>query len=334
MPAGTTAVTGSIATDHLTRFPGRFAEQLLADQLEHVSLSFLVDDLVIHRGGVGANIAFGMGVLGRRPLLVGAAGQDFADYRRWLEDHGVNCRGVLTDTTAQTARFTCTTDADQCQIASFYPGAMSMAKTLSLAPLIAESDVQLVLIGANDPEAMTAHTAEARHLAIPFAADPSQQLPRLDGEQCRFLIDGAKYLFTNEYEWALLQRRTGWTPTEIADRVPTRITTLSEKGVLIVRHDGAELHVAAVPARSVVDPTGVGDGFRAGFLAGMDGGLHMERAAQLGALVATLVLETEGTQAWSIDVGSAVARLRDAYGDVAAMEINGVLRSSAEDSAL
>ena len=185
MRTGTVAVTGSIATDHLMHFPGRFTEHLVDGHLDRVSLSFLVDDLVVHRGGVGANIAFGMGVLGRRPVLVGAAGADFDGYRAWLESHGVNCAGVLISASAHTARFTCTTDDDQCQIASFYAGAMSEARAIALAPVVAAHGIELILVGANDPAAMVAHTEEARQLGVPFAADPSQQLPRLDAGQCR-----------------------------------------------------------------------------------------------------------------------------------------------------
>ncbi|MDT7683954.1 MAG: adenosine kinase, partial [Pseudonocardiales bacterium] len=328
MPVGTTAITGSIATDHLMHFPGRFAEQLLAEQLDRVSLSFLVDDLVIRRGGVGANIAFGMGVLGQRPVLVGAVGADFAEYRDWLERHGVDCAGVFTVSTAHTPRFTCTTDDDQCQIASFYPGAMSHAREISLEPLVASHRITLVLVGANDPDAMVAHTREARELGIPFAADPSQQLPRLDAEQCRTLVDGAKYLFTNEYEWELLIRRTGWSEAELTDRVGLRITTLSDKGSLLVGRDGTDLHINVVPTHDIADPTGGGDAFRAGFLAGLDGGLNVERAAQLGSLLATLVLETTGTQEWAIDAAQETERLSVAYGPDAAAEIGPVLRAA------
>jgi adenosine kinase len=326
MPIGTTAITGSIANDHLMHFPGRFSEQLMAEHLDRVSLSFLVDDLVVHRGGVGANIAFGMGVLGQRPLLIGAAGPDFAEYRDWLERHGVSCAGVLR-TAAHTPRFTCTTDDDQNQIASFYPGAMSEARKIKLAPLIERHGTELVLVGANDPDAMIAHTDEARTLGVAFAADPSQQLARLDGEQARRLVDGAKYLFTNEYEWELLTHKTGWSESQISARVELRVTTLSDKGAIIVGRDGTEIHVDVVPAREILDPTGVGDAFRAGFLAGIDGELGLERAAQLGALIATLVLETTGTQEWTISADGDLQRLADAYGAAAAAEIEPVLRT-------
>ncbi|NLV78624.1 MAG: carbohydrate kinase family protein [Rhodococcus sp.] len=321
----TIAVTGSIATDHLMRFPGRFAEQLLADQLAHISLSFLVDDLVVRRGGVGGNIAFAMGVLGGSPVLVGAVGADFADYRAWLEEHGVNCEAVHVSSTAHTARFVCTTDVDMAQIASFYPGAMSEARDITLADIVTAHGVDLVLVGANDPDAMIRHTDECRRLGIPFVADPSQQLARLDGRQAEALIDGAAYLFTNEYEWGLLQQKTGLTDDEIAAKVGLRITTLGANGARIVDADGNWTQVGVVPERAKVDPTGVGDAFRAGFLLGHRAGLSVERAGQLGSLVAVHVLETTGTQEWDFDRDDALKRLTDAYGAVAAEEIAAVL---------
>src|SRR5689334_6363440 len=176
------AVTGSIATDHLMHFPGKFAEQLIADQLHKVSLSFLVDDLVVRRGGVASNIAFGMGKLGLRPILVGAVGADFADYRSWLERHGVDCDSVHVSEVAHTARFVCTTDDDLNQIASFYAGAMSEARNIELHPVRDRvGGLDLVIIGANDPIGMVRHTEECRELAIPFAADISQQLAIMPG---------------------------------------------------------------------------------------------------------------------------------------------------------
>ncbi|MBW0133751.1 carbohydrate kinase family protein [Pseudonocardia abyssalis] len=308
-------------------FPGRFADHLVAEHLDRISLSFLVDELVVRRGGVAANVAYGLGVLGAAPVLVAAVGADFAEYRTWLEAHGVDCGGVLVSAVSHTARFTCTTDDDQCQLASFYPGAMSEARDIDLGPLVERHGARLVLIGADDPEAMLAHTARARALGVPFAADPSQQLPRLDEEQCRTLVDGARYLFTNAYEWELLRRRTGWDDADIARRTGTRITTLGADGVLLV-DGGVEVHVPAVPAAEVVDPTGGGDGFRAGFLAAIGHGMGTERAAQLGALVATAVLETAGAQEWRLDPARDLARLADAYGPDAADELRPLLRSA------
>jgi adenosine kinase len=318
------AVTGSIASDHLMHFPGRFAEQFVTDQLERVSLSFLVDDLVIKRGGVAGNISYALGVLGQSPLLVGAVGADFGEYRSWLERHGVDCSGVYVCADVHTARFVCTTDDDMRQIASFYAGAMARAREISLAPLV-ERGVELVIIGANDPEAMLRHTEECRELGLPFAADPSQQLARMSGPEIRRLVEGAQYLLTNDYEWELLLQKTGWTAAEATELVETRITTLGERGVHIVCRDGTEAKVGVVPETGRVDPTGVGDAFRAGFLAGVSGGLSLERCAQLGSLVAVQVLETDGPQEWTLDRARGLERLREAYGPDAAQEIAAVL---------
>jgi adenosine kinase len=316
------AVSASIATDHLMHFPGRFADQLLADQIDRVSLSFLVDDLVIKRGGVGGNIAYALGVLGHAPLLVGTVGADFAEYHDWLTANGVDCSGVQVCPDVQTARFMCTTDDDMRQIASFYAGAMARAREIDLTTL---PRPDLVLVGANDPEGMLRHTDQCRELGIPFAADPSQQLARMDGPQIRRLVDGARYLLSNDYEWELLLQKTGWTEADVAQRIDIRITTHGEKGVEIVERDGGALKIGVVPETRRVDPTGVGDGFRAGFLAGIDGGLSLERAAQLGSLIAVFVLETDGPQDWTWDRGQALERLGDAYGPDAAAEIAAVV---------
>jgi adenosine kinase len=322
----TIAVTGSIATDHLMRFPGRFSEQLLADHLQKVSLSFLVDDLVIHRGGVAGNMAFAMGVLGGSPTLVGAVGKDFDDYRNWLTSHGVNCDNVAVSDSAYTARFVCTTDEDMAQIASFYPGAMSEARDIKLADMVSRTGTpELVIVGANDPDAMFLHTEECRTLGLAFAADPSQQLARLSGEEIRKLIDGATYLFTNDYEWDLLLQKSGWSEAEVMSQIQLRVTTLGEKGVDIVGRDGTFIHVDVVPETHKDDPTGIGDAFRAGFLTGRSAGLSLERSAQLASMVATLVLEAPGAQEWTWDRDEAVTRLTDAYGVEASQEISAAL---------
>lgn len=312
------AVTGSIATDHLMTYPGRFAEDLLPDQLDRLSVSFLVEDLDVRRGGVAANICFGIGVLGLRPVLVGAVGADFGDYRAWLERHGVDTSGVRVSELRHTARFVCTTDRDLNQIASFYSGAMSEAREIELAPLGA---VDLVVVSPNDPAAMLRHTDECRARRLPFVADPSQQLSTLDGEQIRALVDGAAVLLTNAYESALTERKTGWSADEILDRVGVRVTTHGADGTVIERAGASDVEVAVVPARSVADPTGVGDAFRAGFLAGRAWALSLERAAQVGSLLATLCVETVGTQEYAVDRADALKRLDETYGAAAAEEI-------------
>jgi adenosine kinase len=316
------AVTGSIATDHLMTFPGRFVEQLIAEKIDRVSLSFLVDALEIRRGGVAANISFGLGMLGLRPLLVGAVGPDFGPYHDWLSEHGVDCGGVRESTRHHTARFICTTDLDGNQIASFYAGAMSEDAEIDLAPLAAgKGGLDLVLIGASDPAAMLAHTRECSALGIPFAADPSQQLPRLDGPQVRALVEGAAYLFCNEYEEALIERKSGWSGAEVLDRVGVRITTLGPAGARVERSGEPPVLVGPVPEQRKADPTGTGDAFRAGFLAAIAWGLSLERAAQLGNLLAVTALEADGPQEYELKPALAAERLAGAYGQEAAAEI-------------
>ncbi|MFD9123793.1 carbohydrate kinase family protein [Kitasatospora sp. NPDC059571] len=316
------AVTGSIATDHLMVFPGRFADQLIADRLDKVSLSFLADDLVVRHGGVAANIAFGLGRLGLRPLLVGAVGRDFTEYRARLEEAGVDTAGVRVSDTRHTARFVCTTDADQNQIATFYAGAMAEAREIDLGTVRREAGgLDLVVVAPDDPEAMVRHTLDCRRSGTPFAADPSQQLARLDRDQVRRLVDGARYLFTNEYEAALLRDRTGWTERRILGRVGTWITTRGGDGVVIRRCGEQPLTVPAVPAAAPVDPTGVGDAFRAGFLAGTSWGWPLQRAAQLGCALATVVLESDGPQEYRPDAVDLLLRIDDAHGSAAAREI-------------
>lgn len=315
------AITGSIATDHLMHFPGRFTDSLVAGKLDKVSLSFLVDELEIRRGGIGANISFGLGQLGVRSALVGAVGPDFGDYRTWLEDHGVDCTSVYVSSKA-TARFVCTTDADHNQIASFYAGAMSDSGECRLAPVAERlGGLDLVLIAPDDPAGMLRHTAECREKGFAFAADPSQQLARMHRDEVRGLVEGATYLFTNEYEAALIEQKTGWSADDLLTRVTTRVTTLGPLGVLVERRGEPSLRVSAVPVEQKVDPTGVGDGFRSGFLAGISWGLSDERACQLGGLVAAHVLETMGTQEYALDRESALARLAAAFGDAAAAEV-------------
>jgi len=283
------AVTGSIATDHLMRFPGRFSEQLLADQLHKVSLSFLVDDLVVRRGGIGANIAFGMGLLGLKPALVGAVGADFdVDFRSWLDRHGVDTLSVHVSETAHTARFVCTTDLDMCQIASFYAGAMSEARGIELRPVAERlGGLDLVIISPNDPLGMIRHTEEARERGFAFVADPSQQMARMAGEDIRNLIDGAAYLITNEYEKVLLESKTGLSDADVLDRVGIRLTTLGKDGVRITGRELDEIHVPVAQEIRANDPTGVGDGFRSGFFAARSWGLPLQRSAEVGSMLAT-----------------------------------------------
>jgi adenosine kinase len=321
-------VTGSIATDHLMSFPGKFSDSLVVDQLDKIALSFLVDDLEVRRGGCAANICFGLGNLGLRPVLVGAVGEDFVEYRSWLVRHNVDCESVRVSQTKHTARFVCTNDSTMAQIASFYAGAMSEARDIELAPVVSRvGDPSYVLVGPNDPEAMVRHTEECRERGYPFIADPSQQLAFGNGEMIRDLIDGAAILFSNEYESALIQKKTGWSAAEVLQRVGTWVVTLGAEGVRVEQQGVEPVLVAAVPEIEKVEPTGVGDAFRAGFLAALEWGLTLERAAQLGCLLAVHVVEKVGTQEYTLRRAAFVRRFAAAYGEEAAAEVDAHVRT-------
>ncbi|MGH3883826.1 MAG: carbohydrate kinase family protein [Pseudonocardiaceae bacterium] len=315
-------VTGSIATDYLMVFPGRFVEQIVPDQLANLSVSFLVEDLAIHRGGAAANIAFNLGCLGLAPVLVGAVGADFAEYGQWLSAHGVDTSAVHISPTLHTARFQCTTDSDQNQIASFYAGAMSESRDIELKPIVDRlGGTDLVVVGPSDPAAMLRHTQECRDLGYPFAADPSQQLASVGGDQIKQLVDGATYLFTNTYERSLLELKTGWSDEDILARVGVSVMTRGAKGVTVQRP--GEPVISVTPPQELVkaDPTGVGDAFRAGFLAGVAWGVGDERAAQVGCMLATLVIESVGTQEHELEPERFMERFSEAYGPGNAAEV-------------
>lgn len=321
-------ITGSIATDHLMSFPGRFSDSLVVDQLDKLSVSFLVEDLEVRRGGCAANICFGLGNLGLEPVLVGAVGEDFMEYRAWLERHRVDCHSVHVSETRHTARFVCTNDSAHAQIASFYAGAMSEAREIELKPIADRAGApEYVLIGPNDPEAMLRHTDECRQRGYRFVADPSQQLAFGDGDLIRPLVDGADILFSNEYEAALITQKTGWTADEVLNRVGTWVVTLGADGVRIDRSGQPSLSVDAVPEIEKVEPTGVGDAFRAGFLAALTWGLGHERAAQLGCLLAVYVVEQVGTQEYTLSGKAFLERCRATYGDEAAADFEPHLKT-------
>jgi len=320
-------VAGSVGLDHLMTFSGKFTDSLVAGSLEKVSLSFLVDSLDVRRGGCAANIAYGMGVLGLNPILIAAVGKDWADYEAWLSRHGVDTSHALVSTTLHTAHFVVTTDQDLNQIASFFPGAMSEARNIELSPIMDKAGrLDMMVISPDDPEAMLRHSEVCRQLGIAFAADPSQQMARMSGEEIKLLIQGAAYLFLNEYELALAMQKTGWSDREILEQVKFRVVTLGSKGAKVESAAGEFVQVSCPKEKSKKDPTGVGDSFRSGFIAGLAWGLSHERCAQLGALIATYVIETLGTQEYRFTKGEFVARFAEAYGQEAAEEISAHLK--------
>ena len=315
-------VAGSVGLDHLMTFSGKFTDSFVAGSLEKVSLSFLVDSLDVRRGGCAANICYGMGVLGLNPVLIAAVGKDWADYEAWLSRHGVDTSHALVSTTLYTAHFMVTTDDDLNQIASFFPGAMSEARNIELGPIMEKTGrFDMVVISPDDPEAMLHHSDVCRSEGIAFAADPSQQMARMSGEEIKLLIDGASYLFLNEYELALAKQKTGWSDREILEHVKIRVVTLGSKGAKVESAAGEFVQVGTPQEKSKTDPTGVGDSFRSGFIAGLAWGLNHERCAQLGSLIATYVIETMGTQEYRFTSAEFLARFEQTYGAQAASEI-------------
>jgi adenosine kinase len=315
-------VAGSVGLDHLMTFSGKFTDSFVAGSLEKVSLSFLVDSLDVRRGGCAANICYGMGVLGLNPVLIAAVGKDWADYEAWLSRHGVDTSHALVSTTLYTAHFMVTTDDDLNQIASFFPGAMSEARNIELGPIMEKTGrFDMVVISPDDPQAMLHHSDVCRKEGIPFAADPSQQMARMSGEEIKLLIDGASYLFLNEYELALAMQKTGWSDREILEHVKIRVVTLGSKGAKVESAAGEFVQVGVPKEKSKTDPTGVGDSFRSGFIAGLAWGLSHERCAQLGSLIATYVIETMGTQEYRFSSAEFLARFEAAYGAEAASQV-------------
>ena len=305
-------VTGSIAYDYLMSFPGRFAEHILPDQIEHLSVSFLVDEMRRQRGGCAANIAYNLALLGERPRVMGTVGQDFGEYRAWLEQHGVDTSLIRDEPDLFTASFFVSTDQDGNQIASFYTGAMARARNLSFHDLDA-GQVDLVIISPNDPQAMVKYAAECQDLDIPYLYDPSQQIIRLSGDELRAGLAGCSILVVNEYEFEMLQEKTGLTPEEIR-ATPARacIVTLGVEGSRIWAGE-AIYDIPAVPPEQTDDPTGVGDAFRAGFIRGLSANLPWDVTGRIGALAATYVIEQPGPQSHHYTLAEFVARFQEYF---------------------
>ena len=287
-----TIVTGSIAFDYLMSFPGKFTEHFLPEHMSRVSLSFLVDTMDKRRGGCAPNIAYTLALLGERPRLMGTAGQDFDDYRRWLEAAGVDTSLVKQVPDKFTASFFCSTDTESNQIASFYTGAMANAGELSFRTI---TDAKMVIISPNDPGAMVQYAEECRTLDIPVVWDPGQQCARMSGEELADGIEGAAIVICNDYEFELMKQKTGFDEETILSKAGALIVTRGEHGSQ-VRLGDSTVTVPAVPPRAIVDPTGVGDAFRGGLLKGLATGASLEVACRLGSVAATYALEHLGGQ--------------------------------------
>jgi adenosine kinase len=322
----TVIVTGSIATDYLMRYPGHFREHILLDQGK-ISLSFLVEDKQMTRGGCGPNIAYSLALLGMRPKLMGTVGQDFADYRAWLEQQGIDTSLVVAYPGEFTATFTVITDLEQNQIAGFHAGAMSRGRELTYRGLDA-STIDYTIISPHDPEGMLRNCAECRDLGIRFIFDPSQQLARFDGEQVLSGMTGAHALTVNDYELEMVKNKTGLDEAAILDRVEMLVVTRGADGAsLMSRERRVDVPVAA--PKAIVDPTGVGDAFRAGLIVGLVRGYPWEVTGRLGTLAATYVLEQVGTMTHRYTLPEFVARYRANFGD--APELYGLLGAVISD---
>ncbi len=311
-------VSGSIAFDYLMRFPGRFRDHFIDQALDHVSLSFLVEELRHERGGSGANIAFNLALLGERPTLMGTAGKDFDEYRAWLDRHGVDTSAVRIIPDEYTASFFCNTDVDNNQIGSFYAGAMSHAKGYRLVDAVA-SLPDLVINSPNDPKAMLDLAEECRVRGVRHFFDPSQQVIWLDADDLRYGVERCDLLIVNEYEWDMIANKTGLSHADVIGTGRVLIVTRGENGADIYA-EGETHHIPAFPVEKVVDPTGVGDAFRAGLLKGMASGFDWPLSGRIGALAAAYVLEQHGTQNHHYTLAEFVARFRTAFDDHGALD--------------
>jgi adenosine kinase len=305
-------LTGSVAYDYLMTFPGLFKEQILPERLESISLSFLVESMSRQRGGVAPNIAYSMALLGEHPHVMATVGEDFEEYRAWLEAKGVDTALMKVVPGVYTASFFATTDQTNAQIASFYPGAMGYASSQSLKDLPSKPD--LVLVSPNEPGAMTKFAAEARELGIPYLYDPSQQVLRLDGKELARDMEGAKFLFCNDYEFGLISKKTNWSLDQILHHVNILVITRGKDGADLYADNGT-VHIPTVPEREIVDPTGVGDSFRGGFLAGYSRGFDWKLCGEIGSLAAVYCLEQNGPQSYTYSREEFVKRFREHFDD-------------------
>lgn len=311
-------ITGSIAYDYLMFFSGEFTEHLLEEQLSRLSVSFLVDSLRRERGGIAANIAYTMGLLRGRPRIMATVGEDFGEYRTWLERHGVDTSGIVEFKDVYCASFFVNTDHRQNQIGHFYAGAMAHAAELTFeehAP-----GASLAVISPNEPAAMRQYVQECKRLGIRYVYDPSQQTIRLSGEDLREGIDGCALLTVNEYELGMIQEKTGMNAEALTKLAGGLLITRGEEGSEI-RVNGQLFDVPAVAPAHVAEPTGAGDAFRGGLLRGVELGLPWDVSGRMGAVAAAYVLENMGTQNHFFSPAEFVARYRQHFDDEGCLDV-------------
>ena len=284
--------TGSIAFDYILTFKGRFKDHILLDKTHMLNLSFLVDNLKKRRGGVAGNYAYNLALLGYPSAVLATAGSDAVEYRAWLEKLGVDCRGLrLLDDEISATGFT-TTDLDDNQITGYYGGAMNLAGSLGLDDTV--SAPEAVIIGPNAPDEMRRLVRECRERGVPWVFDPAHQLPHLSGED---LVDGSRgawVLIGNDYELEMIQHRTGCTMKELMELSELVVTTLGREGSRIETSTSSH-SIRPAPARVEVDPTGAGDAYRSGLVAGLLRGLDVPTAGAVASLAATYAVEQVGT---------------------------------------
>jgi adenosine kinase len=305
-------VTGSIAYDYVMVFPGHFQDHILPEKMHVLSVSFLVDSMKKLRGGTAPNIAYNLALLGQKPEVVGTVGEDFAEYRAWLDSKGVVTKGIKVIEGDFTASCFINTDLRHNQITAFYPGAMKHASTLSLDGMGLTAE-DLVLIAPNDPAAMAGHAEECTKLGIPYLYDPSMQAPRMTGVELEAGFKGAKVLTGNDYEFGMMAEKLGITEDQLRRKVPITVMTKGEAGALITV-EGVDYEIPPASPTAVVDPTGAGDAYRAGLVTGMARGFSWPVIGRLGALTAVYAIEHTGTQHHYYSLPEFVERYRSNFG--------------------
>ncbi|RJQ35062.1 carbohydrate kinase family protein [Candidatus Parcubacteria bacterium] len=303
-------VSGSIAYDRIMDFPGHFRDHFLAHKLHTINVSFAVDGVEENFGGTAGNIAYNLALLGHDPRIISTAGSDFSAYRKYFEGEGIATDTVHIDTSELTSSAYIITDKADNQIAAFSFGA---GKRAYGEPGLTEG-IACAIVGAGNTEDMRRLPAFYRERKIPYFYDPAQQIPILSGDDLRAGIEGAAGLFGNDYEIELMTQKTEWSEKELSARVPFVVVTLGAGGTRIMTKESTE-KVKAVHVPNVVDPTGAGDAYRAGFLAGHLGGLPPRVSAQIGSTAAVYAIEQSGTQNHRFTMQEFAGRYEEAYGE-------------------
>ena len=290
-------ICGSLAFDTIMTFEGRFAEQILPDQLHILNVSFLVPSLRRDFGGCAGNIAYSLKLLGGEPLPMAMLGSDGAEYLQRLESLGISARHVGQVEDTYTAQAMIMTDLDNNQITAFHPGAMMQAHSQRIE---AAPGVQLAIIAPDGRDAMLQHAEQCRAAGIPFVFDPGQGLPMFSGEELAAFVEQADWVTVNDYEGKMLCERTGWSLAELSRKVRGLVVTLGAEGCE-VWEQGEKTHVPGVAAAQVVDPTGCGDAWRGALLYGLERGWPLARCAALGNRVGALKIAERGPQNYRLD---------------------------------